>query len=408
MTNYHQLLNQLFSINVEKKMRLGLERCHEMHQALGSPADSFDVVHVAGTNGKGSVCAKISTALQASGLRVGTFTSPHISTFRERIRIDGGMIPEDEAEVLLEHIMRLHHDASFFEIVTMLALYYFARKNVDIAVLETGMGGRLDATNIVKPLVSVITSISLDHTQYLGNTIELIAWEKAGIIKPGVPVVIGPHVPEGIMSEKIRQLGGEPGELLHSVNGSYSSYDDENSAVARRALELLNVPLKAIEEGVKAVPPCRFETLYCPEIDLNVVLDVGHNPDGIERFFRRLAEVYQGKSYRAVVGISKGKEISGIFDIILRYCPHVHLVCAANERALPADELLNSLSLLGFDTCGCVSHSSVKEGIASAKIEAAKADEVLVVCGSFFIMADARKELGILEPSDFTDLNERL
>lgn len=408
MTKYQKLLKKLFSINLEKKMRFGLERCFHLHDALGRPANNFDCVHVAGTNGKGSVCAKVSAALQASGLRVGTFTSPHIATFRERICVDGVMISEEETEAILRKIMGLNQEATFFEIVTLLALCYFAEKGVDIAVLETGMGGRLDATNIVTPLVSVITSISLEHTQYLGDTIEKIAQEKAGIIKPGVPVVIGPHVPEKEIVAKITSQLGSVDQLLHRVAGAYQSYDDENSAIARRTLEILKVSEKNIEQGLKVIPPCRFEEVTCPRTGVPVVLDVGHNPNGIVRLFQRLSQVHPGRQYRVLVGISKGKDVAETFKIILHHCKHVHLVEAVNERGFPVDELFEELQTLGLNTEGCRAHHSIKEGLVQALDQAAEAGEVVVVCGSFFIMDAVRRGLGFDEPYDFTDMNEKM
>lgn len=384
-------------------MRLGLERSFALHEALGSPAAHFDCVHVAGTNGKGSVCAKISAGLQASGLSVGTFTSPHIATFRERIRVNGEIITEEEAEAILGRVMTVAGEATFFEIVTMMGLLYFAEKGVDIAVLETGMGGRLDATNIVTPLVSVITSVSLDHMQYLGETIELITQEKAGIIKPGVPVVIGPHVRRELILEKI-----QPPHLLHQVEGAYWSYDEENSAIARRALELLHIPAAAIVQGLKAIPACRFEEVICPRTGVRVILDVGHNPDGIERLFLRLTATYPEHPYRAVVGMSKEKEVAESFKIVMRHSPHLHLVAAASERGFPVEELLRELQLSGIDTRCCRAHSSIHEGLAHALEAAAKHKEIVVVCGSFFIMEAIRRELGFEDPRDFTDMNERL
>ena len=198
---YTKLLRQLLVRNdALPVVKQGLQNSHRLHAALGAPTTLYNTVHVAGTNGKGSVAWKLAKALQASGLRTGLFVSPHISCFRERFRVNGEMISERELLDLMPHVLdtadRAGIPATFFEVVTLAAMAHFARARCDVAVLETGLGGRLDSTNVVaRPLVSVITGIGLDHTKILGSTIEEVAREKAGIIKPGVPVVAGPAVP---------------------------------------------------------------------------------------------------------------------------------------------------------------------------------------------------------------------
>lgn len=202
---YQDLLKKLFAVNLHGGIKLGLKNIQQLNQLLGNPIAQFKSIHVAGTNGKGSVVTKIAKGLEEEGFRVGLYTSPHISCFRERIKINGRMIDEASVTSILERIFNVIEQekiaATFFEITTALAFLYFAKQRVDFAVLETGLGGRLDATNIVTPLLSIITSISLEHVEQLGETIDAIASEKAGIIKPNIPVLIGPCVPVGIIEK---------------------------------------------------------------------------------------------------------------------------------------------------------------------------------------------------------------
>lgn len=178
-------------INQNLRVKLGLSNIAHLHKLLQSPFDKFPIIHVAGTNGKGSVCLKIAKCIESCGKRVGLFTSPHVSTFRERIQVNGRMIEQERVVQLVDLICATSDKngipATFFELTTAMAACYFKEENVDYIVLETGLGGRLDATNIVNPLATVITSVSIEHAHILGNTIEEIAKEKAGIVKPGVP-----------------------------------------------------------------------------------------------------------------------------------------------------------------------------------------------------------------------------
>ena len=202
---YQTFINRLFAINLHGGMKLGLKNMETLNAMLGTPTQHFKCIHVAGTNGKGSVVYKIAKSLEKEGLRVGLYTSPHISSFRERIQINGQLIDESSVVAglsrIFEEIDKSKIPATFFEITTALALKYFADQKVDYVVLETGLGGRLDATNIVTPVLSIITSISLEHTEYLGSTLEAIAKEKGGIIKPYVPIFIGPRVPQPLRTD---------------------------------------------------------------------------------------------------------------------------------------------------------------------------------------------------------------
>ena len=257
---YPTLIQKLFSVNLFSGTKLGLQNMERLQQLLYYPDRSFQIVHVAGTNGKGSVSTKIASALEFGGARVGLFTSPHLSCFRERIRINGEMIPEETVAAILERLFQITEkqqiSATFFELTTSLALLYFAQEKIDVAVLETGLGGRLDATNIVSPCLSVITSISLDHTDILGSTLEAIAIEKGGIIKKKIPVIIGPHVPY----EVIQSIAKKMESCCIQVKTTSPLYEEENRQIARSALNqlssLFHLSEENIEKGLEAKQPC--------------------------------------------------------------------------------------------------------------------------------------------------------
>ncbi len=329
-----------------KEMKLGLDRMRAFDAALGYPSRAFKSIHIAGTNGKGSVAAKIASALPG---KTGLFTSPHIETYRERIQINGEMISEERGGMLLRLIAgKVDMRPTYFELLTLLAFTYFAQEGVDTAVLEVGMGGRLDATNIVTPLLSVITSIDLDHTQYLGKTLEEIAFEKGGIIKPGVPVVVGPRA--RYYSDCIE------------VSGSFAHYEEENQAIAREALRLLGIE----KEDLSTVPSCRFERIG------NAILDVAHNPAGLRRTFERISLAFPGKKVRALVAFSADKDIEACLEVIRQHAAAFHFVRADHPRLhIPENAL------------------SFEEALRLARD-----DELILICGTFFIMADARAILG--------------
>jgi len=416
MRPYTRILDRLLKVNMEGGVKLGLENCLRLNEALGNPIKTFASVHIAGTNGKGSVVTKIGTALQMAGLRVGLYTSPHISTFRERIKINGVMISEKEVCKHLNHIFFLKDSlqipATFFELSTLLAFAHFAEENIDIAVVETGLGGRLDATNIITPKLSVITSISLDHTDILGDTLEKIALEKAGIIKPGIPVVIGPRVPRDIINE----ISSSQSSPCFAVDGKFLDFHAENEAVAKKALEVLHVPPKVILKGLNALPHCRLEMFFPWQLtSLNLpsplpealFLDVAHNPDGFHHLLQAIRRRYPHHPLRFVLGLSKNKNILGCLEIIKNQSTHFHLVEANNGRAASQKLLQEYLEKLDVtpDIISC--ESSVETAIHSALVQARARKELVVVAGTFFIMAAARKALGIEEPNDQEDMNER-
>ena len=410
--DYSSLITRLYQVNIFGGVKLGLSNCMSMNAALGYPDKQFASIHAAGTNGKGSVCTKIAKALELSGKKVGLYTSPHLSCFRERIRINGCMISEQSIEKLLPHIFEIvekeNIPATFFEITTMLALLYFSQKKVDIAVLETGLGGRLDATNIVTPLLSIITSISMEHTEILGNSIESIAREKGGIIKQGIPVVLGPRTPKNVLTE----IAHDKNSPLFIVEGRYSNFHDENKAIARKALEYFGVHTNALNEGLKALPPSRFEVFQSqvPSSDLPkaIVLDVAHNPDGILHLIEAINQRFPKEKIRIVFGLSKNKDIAGCCSALKGIAEHFYPVEAPNGRGLPAEGLVKALIAAGVPQKKITHLDKIEDSFSKARQDACSNGEILVVCGTFFIMGPVRAAMGLEEPRDFIDINEQI
>jgi dihydrofolate synthase / folylpolyglutamate synthase len=414
MTNYPKIIKRLFNVNLFGGIKLGLENCVRLNQALDFPSQAFTSIHIAGTNGKGSVVTKIASALQESGLRVGLYTSPHISCFRERIRINDEMISEDTVERLLTKIFTLAEQlkipATFFEFTTLLAFAYFAEQNVDIAVVETGLGGRLDATNIVKPKLTAITSISLEHTEILGTTLEEIAREKGGIIKTGVPVVIGPRVPKRV----IRELAHHKKSQCIEVTGNFVHFDDENQAIAKACLNTLNINPQAIQKGLEKLPPCRIEILTYPSkhhltlFPKAIILDVAHNPDGIAALLAMMDHTFPGQPIRTICGLSKNKDLAGCLKLLKKRAIHFHLVEAVNGRGASVSSLEDILLKLETPKSTISIAPTIASTVAQAVELAAHKNEIVLACGTFFIMSDIRAALGIQEPRDPIDINERI
>lgn len=405
---YKTLLDRLLSINVNGGMKLGLNNIITLSKALNDPHTFYRTIHVAGSNGKGSVTTKVAKGLQESGFRVGLYTSPHISCFRERIQIDGLMISEESVSKWLERIFKLIDEhsipATFFEITTILALAYFAEQMIDIAVIETGIGGRLDATNIIRPILSIITSVSLEHTDILGQSIVAIAKEKAGIIKPSTPVVIGPKVP----IETIRPIATAIHSPCICVEEEFNCYHDENNAIARKCLEYLKIEEKYIAAGLKAVPPCRTEKiqrLNKKEQKQTFVLDVAHNPDGLKKLFKSLEKQFNKKEFRLIIGLSSNKDIKGCLEVLKDYGLHFHLIQADSNRAACKEVLREGLINLGVSIDKISCEQGIYE-IINNILNKTINDTITVICGSFFIMNEARKALQINDPQDPMNLNE--
>jgi dihydrofolate synthase/folylpolyglutamate synthase len=298
------LLNSLSAKNVQT-----FPKFQQLDARLGFPHRRFRSIHVGGTNGKGSVATKIASVLQSKGNRVGLYTSPHISTYRERIRINGDMIPESFAETTLPNI----YDPSLspFDLLTALAFLYFAANQVDYAVIEVGLGGRFDATNVIEPILTVITSIGLEHTAILGGTLEKIAFEKGGIVKPPAPLIVGasaaPFFPNAIHVE------------------AHPFFELENRAIAKRALQELGIHSY---EGLEVRPPCRFQQVG------DLILDVAHNPQAFDGLFRALQSHFPGKKFPFFLGFSKDKDWEACVEIIRPLASEITFLKTENPRLI--------------------------------------------------------------------------
>jgi len=415
-THYARLLERLLSVNINGGIKLGLQNTQTLDLLLNKPSQSFPSIHVAGTNGKGSVCTKIAAAYEANGFKVGLYTSPHIACFRERIRINDQLITEAQVEKHVKTLFSLCKEydinATFFELTTLLAFMHFSAEKVNVAILETGLGGRLDATNIAKTILSIITSISLDHTEVLGETIEAITMEKAGIIKPTIPLIIGPRVSKEI----IIPIALKNNSLCIQVKGEFPDYHTENCAIAQEALHLLQISEKNIKIGLEAVPACRLQLFsgsdlkklgYQAPLPQAVILDVAHNPDGFVQLLKALQKNYPQAGFRIVMGLSSNKDVIACLNTVKSEAATFHFIEGNNERAVPKKHLERTLISLGVDKNRILCESSISSGISNAIQLAGNKNDVVVVCGSFFIMAKARQALGINEPQDPQDMNEK-
>ncbi len=383
----------------------------DMMTALGNPECKFKSIHVAGTNGKGSVSHFLASILQEAGYKVGLYTSPHLVDFRERIRINGEMIPQSAVVSFVDH----HRDMfdkfnlSFFEMTVGLAFDYFAREQVDIAVIEVGMGGRLDSTNVITPLLSVITNIGLDHTQFLGDTLEKIAGEKAGIIKDGVPVVIGETQLE-TAPVFVKTAANHHAPITfadqHYVVDDISRYTEEltgeyqkkNIATVLEAVEVLRkttdfeLQPEAVRKGLaKVVTNTHLHGRWqkIGESPLTIC-ETAHNAPGIDSMLGKLATMDYDKLH-VVYGCVNDKDYRKILNHLNTEFSRLgkpfrwYFSQPSVPRGLPVADLLAAASEQGIEGKG---YEKVKDAIAEARATACKDDFVLVT-GSIFLIADA-------------------
>lgn len=365
---------------------------------LDNPEHGFKSVHIAGTNGKGSTSHAIASILQEAGLKTGLYTSPHLRDFRERIRINGEMIPKQYVVDFVERYREGFEpmQTSFFELTVGMAFKYFTEEQIDIAVIETGLGGRLDSTNVILPEVSVITNISLDHTNLLGNTISEIAGEKAGIIKKDTPVVIGATVPESkaVFEAKAADMGAP---ILYAENESdfpYStdlrgSYQAENLRTAKLAVEQLikkgwDLSQRDIEAGANAVIKNtgfagRWQQLSDSPL---TITDIGHNEEGVREVLKQLA-LTPHEHLHFVLGVVNDKDI----DTILTMLPKTatYYFCAAKiPRALAVDDLQLKAQSHSLNGQRYNSVNAAKEAAQNA----AKSGDLVFIGGSAFVVAE--------------------
>lgn len=397
--NYAAAVDWLYGTQLHG-IRLGLETTWRLLEALGVEPARRRFVHVAGTNGKGSVCAMLDAVSRAAGIRTGLFTSPHLVRFPERIRLNGQEISEEAVAAGLTRIRERtagwEYSPTFFEITTALALAWFQEQDADLVILETGLGGRLDATNVVTPLVSVLTPIDFDHQQWLGPTLADIAREKAGIIKPGVPVVSAPQ-PEAAAAV-FRAVAAGQGAPLHWVNaplaylavGLAGRHQRWNAALAVAALEAarLEVPPDAITGGLASVQwPGRFQRL-----GKRIVLDGAHNPASARQLVETWSDEFGTEKATLILGVLQDKDVRGLCSAILPVASRVICVPVQSPRTTaPADlaRLIGSLSEIQCETA---------PSMAAAMEAAATHPEPVLVAGSLFLVGEALSHWKKLPP----------
>ena len=393
----------------------GLERSYALAEYFGNPQRRLRAVHVAGTNGKGSVSHLIASVLQSQGYKTGLYTSPHLVDFRERMRINGEMIPESKVIDFVERWQKGGYTGdkpSFFELTMMMAFDWFAAENVDYAVIEVGMGGRLDSTNILEPLLSVVTNISWDHTQFLGDTLPKIAAEKAGIIKSGIPAVIGEA--EGEVAEVFRRRAREVGTTLRQafaevdeaanealqcpLAGSYQKKNVNTARVAvdelrRAGVEISDEAVAAGFRNVIANTHLRGRWTIVEKSPLTIC-DTGHNEAGLRYNMGQLASLMAerpGGRLRMVIGFVADKDV----DHILPMFPKDAIYYVSNAqipRAMKAEALLEKCEALGLSARAL---PTVAKAYAAARAEAGAGD-IIYIGGSTFVVADflATAEVG--------------
>ena len=403
-----------------------LARVEELVAQFDDPHQAFRSVHVAGTKGKGSTTAMVDSILRAAGYRTGMYTSPHLHTFRERIRIDGGLIPEGDVAAMVEQmrpVLDARPELTVFEIMTALAMWYYAQRGVDFGVFEVGLGGRLDATNVLRPLVSVITSISRDHVNVLGDTIEDIAREKAGIIKPAIPVVSAPQRQDAM--QVIQDTCSERGAPLtvvgkdwrwrfqgadlstqrlslyragHEEEPEYAdltlpllgAHQLENAATAIAAIEILrecdiSISPEAVRGGLASVEwPGRMEILGQRPL---LVVDGAHNVDSTQRLLDAVASYLTYERLLIVFGAGHTHSPRDLLQILLPRAQRVYLTQAHHAKATPAPELKALIKALGGEALG---GGTVREALHRALTDAHE-DDLVLVTGSLFVVAEARE-----------------
>jgi len=402
----------------------GLERINSLLEQLGNPHQGLRVIHVAGTNGKGSVCKYISSILQKAGYIVGLYLSPHVERFSERIVVNNQEISEEDFACLVSHVRpvveamkKQDNSPTFFEIVTALAFLHFKNCSVDYAVVEVGLGGRFDATNVVNPLVSVITNISLEHTDILGKDIGLIASEKAGIIKDHVPVVCGAVQEARVVIEQVAQQRNAPVTWIDQtmwtrtssergcqefiVQGSLKDYTIQTSMLGWHQGENITLAIAAVEQlqmggvyltdsdiqdGIKAAThPGRMEIISAEPL---ILLDGAHNPAGMSMLVKTLQEDFSNHRLVVVLGVLKDKDLKTMVSMIMPISDVIIVTKSGNPRAADPVVLNEMITAVDVDKTVFV-EDSIPQAIDYAK-RIARQNDLICVTGSLFTVGEAR------------------
>jgi dihydrofolate synthase/folylpolyglutamate synthase len=420
---YAEAIQFLYSLRIFGA-RFGLETTFKLAELTGNPQHQLRFIHVAGTNGKGSTCAMLESIYRASGLRVGLFTSPHLVSFRERIQINRQWISEKDVVRFVEELKPLcatfaeSDQSTFFEAVTIMALRYFAEQQCDLVIWETGLGGRLDATNIVTPLVSVITNIGIEHSEWLGDTIEKIATEKAGIIKPGVPAVTSAASGHGL--ETIAAIARERGSPFTAVSAEqthllpldtvdlplHGPHQRLNAALAittvRTLAPQLPVSDSALRTGLAAVDwPGRMHRIQTSSSQ-TILLDGAHNPDGAEALRIALQEEFPNAQPAMIFGVFRDKDSTSMCHSLAPLAGKIFLTPVHSERTEDPSRLVaacrESNPRAPIEVCGSLTDALQKVSRAP----------FVVIAGSLYLVGEAMELLHVtrISGNDEKGLNE--
>lgn len=445
---YQQALDFLYNfVNFEHRRidqyspdKINLERPARLLATLGNPHHQYPAIHIAGTKGKGSVAAMCASVLRSAGLRVGLYTSPHLQDFSERIRVltaeqaDGRIDPDRFADLVerVKPALAENPELTWFELVTAIAFLHFAVEAIDIAVVEVGLGGRLDATNVLTPLVSVITSLSLDHTYLLGDTLSDIAREKGGIIKAGIPVISAPQQPEAL--DQLVAIAGSKGAPLSIVGRDWTfeavgddtrattgaqqtaqrliitktppgaaiqppfqfsinligEYQRQNAVVALAALNAVwsmfpALSHQVVKKGFAQIDwPGRLQILTVGSKGPTLLVDCAHNVDSAEKLVKAWHDDFIYRKLWLIVGISLDKDIRGILSTLIPPASQVFVTASSHPRATPPAEMVSLANELGYRVKSCL---SVEEAVRQAWLGAAETD-LICITGSIFVVGD--------------------
>ncbi len=411
--NYSETIQFLYDLRLFGA-KFGLENTFKLAVLMGNPQNRLRFIHVAGTNGKGSTCAMLESIYRAAGLRAGLFTSPHLVSFRERIQVNRQLISEGdvvrlvrELQPLLKHFPDGHHP-TFFEVVTVMALRFFAEQHCDLVIWETGLGGRLDATNIVTPLASVVTNIQLDHQQWLGDTLARIAAEKAGIIKTGIPVVTATEEPDALaVIEKMAREKSAPLKIIGrdaalrrpdsaarcpclSLAGDHQKL---NAALALATVEVLQKQIPVAEEKIHAglanvIWPGRLQ-LVTRESGRKILLDGAHNPAGAKTLGETLKRNFPAERLTLILGVLQDKDWQRICETLASQAVRIHTVPVSSERSANPVELAEACRKMN-PSAEIVAGNSLADAL-----DKSAGDGFVVITGSLYLVGEALELLGL-------------
>lgn len=446
MLTYEQALDYLSGL-IKFGIKFGLERFSELCRRMGNPQEQLKAVHVGGTNGKGSTCTFITSILRAAGYTVGTYLSPYVYDVRERIQLNGDMISKEDFTALMSEMIPVIEavgktelgQVTEFEAKTLMAFLYFARKNVDIAVIEVGMGGRYDATNLVHPIVSVITNVSLDHTERLGDTIPKIAWDKAGIAKPGAPLVTAaddeawPTIHDTARQQGVQQIwrvmqsgydlpAGSPapdvavyfegkdgevtidlpdskvGPVSLRLAGDFQITNAATAAAAVAAIPTSSLPIPHLPNSALRIPHSAFDrglsSAYLPgRLEVlrrrpTVVIDAAHNPDGAKNLARSIPKLFNYRRLILVIGMLSTHSAEEVLDILAPLADEIIATKSQWMKARPAHEVAEA-ALKHTQNVRII--EPVPAAVESA-MESAAEDDLVLVTGSFYTIGEVDRD----------------